>query len=219
MKNLESKIILTLIFCLTASSQLFSQEMRMGIEIPLKNYKNFSIDLEIQTRFALEEKLTHTSDMATLAIEYDINKHFELGASYRLIANYTKLNLSEDQNIFSDEDNRITFDATYKTSSFDNYTIKNKVRYQISDFENNIDKSYIRNKTLLSYKVSKFFIPYTGLEFIYRLEKKQLKTFRIHAGTRFKVLKKDVTSYFIIENVVEEVYVDLNYIMGLKLSF
>lgn len=211
------KPFITLILLIGLSSLSFAQELRFGVGLPILNRNKLYTEIEVQTRHTFEENATLNKNMATLSIEYDINKHFEIGGSYRLISKKNSVESSENKKMFENEGARATLDFTYKTKSFDKIRFKNKLRYQVSDFDDNIEKSFLRNKTLVYYKASKSLKPYAGLEFIYRLEKKELKSFRIHLGSKLKVYNHEVTGFFIIENEFKYLPVNLNYITGIKI--
>lgn len=215
MRHIKPFIALFIIISLTSVS--FAQELRFGVGLPILTRNKLYTEIEVQTRHTFEENATLNKNMATVSIEYDINKHFEIGGSYRLISKKNTAESSENKSMFENEGSRATLDFTYKTKSYDKIRFKNKVRYQVSDFDNYIEKSFLRNKTLVYYKASKSLKPYAGLEFIYRLEKKELKSFRIHLGNKIKVYKHEVTGFFIIENEFKDLPVNLNYIAGIKI--
>lgn len=212
------KPLITLLAIITLGTAAYSQELRFATELPIINRKKLHTQIEVQKRLSFDENSNLNKNLATLSLEYDITKHFELGGSYRITSNKNTIEDSESANIFDNEGARATVDLTYKTKKIDKIRVKNKLRYQVSDFENNIEKSYLRNKTLVYYQASSNLKSYAGLEFIYRMEKDELKSFRIHIGNKLKVQKHSVTAYFIIENQFKELPVNLNYIMGLKLT-
>lgn len=215
MNSLKSQIAFLALTVLCIS--VMGQEVRLELGLPLIDRSKLYTEVNVQTRKTFDPNLGLNKNMATLAVEYDLSNFFEFGASYRIISTRELGKTEEDNYLFDKEGARATVDFTVKTNNFNGLMIKNKVRYQVSDFEGNINKSFIRNKTLVYYKMSKKLKPYAGLEFIYRLEKNELKSFRIHWGSKMKIYKQELTGFFIIENEIKEFPINLNYIMGIKI--
>ncbi len=216
-KNNITLICLCLVLLLFRLS-VKSQEYRTELGFPIKSFNDLSLKGELQVRFLDDGEIYYSESMATIMLDYDLNKRFEIGCSFRLKSERDISEDSESRSFSQEENTRVTADFTYKSKYFDDIRIKNKLRYQASDFEQGINKSYLRNKLLLECKIAKEFTPYSGLEFIYRLEDKEMKSIRFHVGSSVELFKRKFSSYLIIENERKSEEFDLNYILGIKVS-
>ena len=150
-------IAFTIMLLMAGMSPSWSQEARIEVEHPLINYKNFSADIGLRTSFKYQERLFWFKSLATISLQYDISKRFDISGSYRLSTKHNHISHGEVAHKFDEGESRITADIIYKSKRKDLYRIKNKLRYQVSDFLENDEKDYLRNKTTIDYRITSIF--------------------------------------------------------------
>lgn len=216
-KNIRLFVILALTLIVKDVS---SQELRGSLEVPVINKEKYSAELGLDTRFEYDNGLSHKDNLLSLKLGAQILDNFQFKTAYRHALNFEEIMQSElgEDSYFNDK-SRLTFDLIYKTKRVDNYRIKNKFRYQVSDMADDKQKTYLRYKLLLDYKFSKQFRPFYGGELIYKPEDNKLRSFRIYLGNEQEIMDRNVEGYFIIENEFKKTSpINLNYILGFNIK-
>ncbi len=197
-----------------------SQELRGSIEVQAIDEEKFSVELGLDTRFEYDNGFSHKTNLGSIGLSYRVFKNLQFKTAYRQALDLQRITNQEvSNNSCMDDKSRLTIDLIHKTKRVENYRIKNKFRYQLSDISEDESETYLRYKLIVDYKFSQYFKPFYGGELIYKPEKSKLKSFRIYLGNEQEIMDRNVEGYFIIENEFKKTsIINFNYILGINIK-
>lgn len=215
MKNLHSYYIIFIFLLL--SNILFSQEYRAEFALSY-TINQLQINTELQGRTGFNENQSYNSGLAQLGIEYELGKRIDMGMAYRYAFTEENAALSENS-IDYENKNRLTIDLGINLKRFENdLKIKNRLRYQMNIDDDGDQKSYIREKISLDYKLSNLWSPYSAIEVYYQAQKNQINAFRLYIGSEIDMNQHKLDFFYILEADIDT-KTELFYILGMNYKF
>ncbi len=230
MKNTIRIIIVAL---LIINSSIFSAEAQdtkvtrdleqwTSVEISKKLGKRWNISLNQEFRF-IQDVSRFDVYFADLGVDFKLNKHFSIGANYRLYQN------KNNDGVFKTK-HRWNADFQYK-HKISQFKIAYRLRFQNKDedfFKSDIINNMysIRNKLSANYNIRNFKLdPFVAAELYSHFNKTisaEFNKLRWTAGLKYSLNKfGDLELFYRIENELNQTYNKNTYIIGLgyKIKF
>lgn len=207
---MKARILFVLLLGSTFMAQAqkpIDTELWTGGTFQLRINKPLSIDLEQQFRFN-DTISTLYKSFTELGLKYRLGKGFSLKGNYRYTVRPTKKN-----------QHRVAMDLNY---SYDKkgfpLMIDYRLRFQSVPGGN---RTYIRNKLSLTYKLSKLVDPYIAYEAFFRLNgKNEFRTNRFTFGLDWRILKElHANTFFRIEDGINVKNPERQHVIGVTLSY
>lgn len=207
------KICLLLGFTILSCVQLWSQELRAGVDFDRKIHPK----VEFLSEFQLRKSFYGESALYTITqagLEYIFTKQISVAATFRYSLGTTGISESALQD-FHDK-MRYTVETKVKSKRFDSgIKLKYRLRYQKSQTQQGKNKDYLRNKLIVDYNFTQELSPYFGAEFYYQLDENEFQKFRLYLGADIKPLKREVEVCYIMEGITDDRYFLSYHILGL----
>ncbi len=194
----------------------------IGLEYKLN--KKFSFQFEEQVR--LKENISQIDEYFTeISTEYDLTKHFSIGAGARYIReNDNKGNIQGYEDHF-----RFQADATYK-HKIDQFSLKYRLRYQnknelgISKSEGDYANQHVRFKTSIGYNIKGWKLdPEFSAEIFNHFEENETNGFdkyRLSIGTDYDLKKYGkINLYYQFEKELNNSNPSTLNVIGLKYKY
>lgn len=191
---IKIKLIIALFLCLMmqfVSAQIpTDNELWSGGALDLKLNKKWSLGLKEQ--FRINNNISTLNQVFTeLSGKYKVNKYFRLKANYRFVARPQKNNKT-----------RLSLDILAKLKKKDfplSFGYRMRFQRAVTSVSKNT-RSYIRNKFVVNYNLSKLVDPFIAYEIYFRPDKKEFRVSRLTLGLDWKLNKRmELTSFYRIQ--------------------
>ncbi len=207
MKRITLLLTFSLISVIALSQKPSDLELWTGGSIKLKIDKKWSVGITEQFRFN-DGISTLSKSFTELGVKFKINKSFSLKGGYRYI-----------NRPYKSSQHRIALDGNYDWSKKDSpLSFAYRLRFQ-NLLGNN--KTYIRNKIKLGYKLSKLVDPFVAYEAYFRLNgKNEFRVSRFTIGLDWRIIKPlHLTTYYRIQDDIFVKKPERQYIIGMMLAY
>lgn len=207
------RICLPLVFTILSCVQLWSQELRAGVDFDRKIHKK----VEFLSEFQLRKSFYGGGALYTITqagLEYKFTRQISVAATFRYSLGF--IEISEHLPQFFHDRMRYTVETKVKSKRFDSgIKFKYRLRYQKSKTQQGKNKDYLRNKLIVDYNFTQELSPYFGAEFYYQLDENEFQRFRLYLGADIKPFKQEVEVCYIMEGISDNRYFLSYHILGL----